>query len=234
MPERNISLSPRKEDIRNKNSVVTPAVQFDLDQIKAHFYENLNDVRKQFDIADKLFSEGKTDEAQNIWRSQVVFVEGLMDFYLHEISKYALVKMFKGEWDKTDKYNNFMIPMSTVELGLRNPESTEWLFDRINTRFSREVYMSGEALRQQLSLIGMNYDDICKNAFPKEKGKNYISGNDRLKMIYQRRNQIAHQSDRIHETAEKEAIDKKTVESYINTIRLFVEEIHSNAAQKEQ
>lgn len=232
MSDRNVSISPRKEEIREKNDVISIPIQFELEEIIQHFYDSLEDIKKQFAVAELLIKKGNKESAMDVWRSQVVFAEGIMDFYMHEISKYALVRMFTGEWEKSLSYENFMIPMSTVEEGIRHPESTEWLFERLNKRFGLEVYLSGDALGTQLSLIGMKYDEICKAAFPKERGVTYIKGQQRLKELYTRRNQIAHQADRKHADAVKEPIDKKFVEETIKTVTAFVEAVNAAALAK--
>ena len=234
MADRTISLSKRKESVRQKNEVASVAVQFELEQIKQHFYDSLADINNQFSIADELCKVGKNTSAKDVWRSQIVFLEGIFDFYIHELSKYALVRMFNGKWPKSKSYENFMIPMSTVEEGLRNPESTSWLFERLNTRFSSVSYLAPDPLGKQLSLIGMNLNDICISAFPKNKDQNYVSGQDRLKSLFNRRNQIAHQADRKHTNAEKDEIDKDFVQESIDVVTQFVEAVHREALDKEQ
>jgi hypothetical protein len=234
MPDRSVALSPRKESVREKNEVASVVVQFELEQIKKHFYDSLSDIKHQFSIADQLCSVGQNDLAKDVWRSQIVFLEGILDFYIHELSKYALVKMFTGKWSKSTSYENFMIPMSTVEEGLKNPESTSWLFERLNTRFSSETYLAPEPLGKQLSLIGMKLDDICKKAFPKIKGQTYVKGQEHLKSLFNRRNQIAHQADRKHTNAEKDEIDKKYVQESIDFVTKFIEAVHNEALSKEQ
>ena len=124
--------------------------------------------------------------------------------------------------------------MSTVEEGLKNPESTEWLFERLNTRFSAETYLHPEPLGKQLSLLGMKLDDICKKAFPKINGQTYIKGQERLKALFNRRNQIAHQADRKHTNAQKEDIDQAFVKESIDWVIKFVEAIHAEALAKEE
>lgn len=233
MPERYSPLSARKEDVREKNEVADVAVQFELIQIKQHFLDSLQDIKAQFSVADQLQAVGKENEAKDVWRSQIVFLEGIFDFYVHELSKYALIKMFTGKWPKSANYSDFQIPMSTVEEGLKNPESTAWLFERLNRRFSTETYLHPEPLGKQLSLIGIKLDDICKQAFPKVKGKHYTKGQERLRNLFSRRNQIAHQADRKHENAEKEEITKEFVQESIDTIVHLVDAIHDKALSKE-
>ena len=235
MADRSISISPRKEAVREKHSVQAhTAVQFPLEAIRRHFYDSLSDIQSQISVADELAAADKLDEAKDIWRAQIVYAEGILDFYLHELSKYAFVKMFQGEWEKSKPYDVFQIPMCTVEEGLKHPESTEWLFERLNTRFGLEVYLSPDSIGKQLTLIGMKLDDICKTAFPKEEGKDYVKGQDRLKVLYARRNQIAHQVDRKHSTAEKEDIDREFVREALDTVKCFVNAVHQCAVEKQR
>lgn len=88
MEERNLELIPRREGTREK---VTPAiVKFQLSDIENHFKENIQYIRAQFYIADNLLQEDREEEAKNIWRSQIVFLESAFDFYMHELDKYGL------------------------------------------------------------------------------------------------------------------------------------------------
>ena len=78
MEERNLELIPRREGTREK---VTPAiVKFQLSDIENHFKENIQYIRAQFYIADNLLQEDREEEAKNIWRSQIVFLESGEDF----------------------------------------------------------------------------------------------------------------------------------------------------------
>ena len=229
MRERQVSLKQRKEDIRDKNEIEYTSVQFGLEEIRSHFLDSLSDIDRQLSLADSLISDEREAEAKDIWRSQIVYAEGVMDFYLQELSKYAVVRMFRGMWSKTEGYRNLQIPMKTVEEGLKSPESTSWLFERLSARFSYEVYLSPDAIGKQLSLIGMKLDDICRAVEPPAEGESYLTGQQKLRMLYSRRNQIAHQSDRKHSTARKEDISRDFVITSTDFIRRFVEAVHSEA-----
>ena len=224
-----VFISDRKEDVREKNDVPSILVQFELEQIKKHFSDSLDDIKKQFAIADGLVNQGKTSEAEDVWRSQIVFLEGILDFYVHELSKYALVKIFNGKWPKSQTYMDFQIPMITVEEGLKNPESSLWLLERLNIRFASETYLHPKQLGKQLSLIGMKLDDICKKAFPPKKGQVNITGQDRLESLFNRRNQIVHQVDRKNDNAKKNIITKSFVDESMDSIVKFVDALHSEA-----
>ena len=89
MRKRDLSLTPRIEDKRDKKAV-PPPVHFRLSEIKQHFDESMQSVKEQFTVADNLLSEGNTEGCQIIWRSQIVFAESLLDFFLHEMSVFRV------------------------------------------------------------------------------------------------------------------------------------------------
>ena len=56
----------------------------------------MNEVKEQFNVADNLNEDGNIIACKMVWRSQIVLSEGLLDFYIHEMSKYCIVRMFLG------------------------------------------------------------------------------------------------------------------------------------------
>lgn len=232
MAGRNLSLTPRAEEIREVRPIAPP-VQFSLAEIKQHFDESLNGVKSQYAVADSLLADGNEAGCKTIWRSQIVLAEGLLDFYIHEMSKFCLFRMFTGQWDKTDKYSVFQVPMSRVEEAISAAESRDWFFDYLNSRFSRDVFLSVESMRDQLNLIGIGFVPVLVKAFPKskdEESKKY--GTQVVKDLFQRRNDIAHQNDRSHASAEQTDITKEYVEDYIEKIEKLVGAIQTIAVEK--
>ena len=199
--KRNLSLSPRKENQRNAQPIAPP-MQFSLSEIKQHFIDGLISIKAQYGVADALMAEGNSEGCKIIWRSQVVLAEGLMDFYIHEMSKYCLFKMFMGDWDRSEKYSLFMVPMEKVEEAISATESKEWFFSYLNDRFSREVFISKESMTDQLNLIGIGFTKTMVRAFPEDKEETSRKHGARIvEELFRRRNEIAHQNDRSHASA---------------------------------
>lgn len=231
MSDRDLSLHERVEDTRDQHSITVR--EFELEEIKSHFDTSLESIKKQFEIADELLQQGKIDEGKTIYRSQVVFLEGILDFYLHELTKYALYKMFKQEWTPSEKYKNFFVPMSEVEKALESSESKAWFFEYVNKRISRDVYLSAELMRDQLNLIGIAFPQAMAVAFPGRNEQESIKkGKMIIEALYKRRNEIAHQNDMSHESAEQNDIDKAFVEECITNIETIVNVIHNIALSK--
>lgn len=230
--KRNLSLSPRIEDQRDAHPI-EPPIQFSRNEIKQHFIDSLESVKAQYDVADALLSEGNIGGCKTIWRSQVVLAEGLMDFYIHEMSKHCLFKMFTGNWDKSGKYASFMVPMGRVEDAISATESKDWFFGYLNERFSRDVFISKESMRDQLNLIGIGFSAAMCKAFPDENEEaSTKQGAQIVEELFRRRNAIAHQNDRSHASAVQNDITKEFVADYISKIEAIVNAIHEIAESK--
>lgn len=233
MANRDISLAPRAENTREPTPV-SPPIQFSLPDIKQHFIDSMATVKAQYDVAASLESDGNIEACKTVWRSQVVLAEGLLDFYIHEISKYCLFRMFSGQWDKSSKYKSIKIPMDKVEEAIAAVESNDWFFAYLNDRFSRDVFLSCESMKDQLNLIGVEFKAVLVKAFPKDsEGMSVEYGKDVIQKLFQRRNEIAHQNDRSHANAEQTDITKSFVENYIGDIESIVNSMHEIAEEKD-
>ena len=65
MQERDLSLTPRKEELRNARPIVIP-IQFSLTEIKQHFENSLEAIKKQYEVADSLNNSGDVDGCKMI------------------------------------------------------------------------------------------------------------------------------------------------------------------------
>ena len=225
---RDLSLSPRVEEKRELKVIELP-IQFSLKEIKEHFEESFHEVKAQYTVADLLNKNGNENDGKTIWRSQVVLAEGLLDFFIHEMSKFCLFKMFTGQWTKSEKYYRFMVPMSKVEDAINTVNSKDWFFEYLNDRFSRDVFLSHESMKDQLNLIGIDFSKTMERAFSKESKDPVKYGKQVVIDLFQRRNDIAHQNDRSHASAKKQDITKEFVEKYITNIELIVNAIYDIA-----
>lgn len=228
-----MSLTPRFEDIRNVKPGLLPQ-QFSLSKIKKHFTDSMRDIKLQYDVADMALNNGNEIACKTIWRSQIVFAESILDFYIHEISKYCLFRMFIGQWKKTEKYKSIMIPIDNVEEAISNVNSNDWFFGYLNNRFSRDVFLSLESMRDQLNLIGVEFKETMNRAFPCVKINDAIrKGSKIVSDLFKRRNEIVHQNDRNHSSAEQRDITKNDVDECISNIESIVTAIHEIVEEKD-
>ena len=72
-------------------------------------------------------------------------------------------------------------------------------------------------------MIGIQFNRAMEKAFPRENQEKSIKfGKETISKLFLRRNQIAHQNDRSHASAEQTDISKEFVEDYIAKIEAIV------------
>lgn len=219
--ERNLELTPRSIGTRDRHPGRT--VQFELSAITNRFTNNLLAIKSQFELAEQLKAENNI-QYKDVLRSQVVFLDSALDFFMHEVTKYGMVQIFQGVWEKTERYDNFTIRLGEISDILRNPEQENWFLDIVNDSYAEDTFMSSDAVIGQLNLIGVKWQSVADRAFyeqgsttpTKDKFKQTLSN------LFRRRNQIAHQADCLHETGTKIDIEREDVEKYIADIEKIV------------
>ncbi|MCM1144795.1 MAG: HEPN domain-containing protein [Blautia sp.] len=219
--ERNLELTPRSIGTRDRRPNRT--IQFELSDIVNRFTNNLSSIKAQFELAEQLKAESNI-QYKDILRSQIVFLDSALDFFIHEVTKYGMVQIFQGTWEKTERYNNFTIRLGEISDVLRNPEQENWFLDIVNDSYAEDTFMSADAVIGQLNLIGVKWQSVADRAFY-EQGST-TSTKDKFKYtlntLFRRRNQIAHQADCLHETGVKIDIEREDVEKYIDDVEKIV------------
>lgn len=232
MEEINLELTPRSEGTIERSN--NPVIKFKSDEILDHFRENVEAIKAQFIVADELVAAGRREEAENVWRSQIIFLDSAFDFYLHELTKYGLCEIFTENWARTDKYNNIQMKMGDIHEGFNLGASVEWFLEFINNYYKEITMASFDSVKKQMSLLGIDIGEVSKTAF-------YERGSDekpqsklkrRLNELYARRNKIAHQSDREHTDASKREISKDIVSSFVSDIEKIVNGINEEVIRK--
>lgn len=232
MASRDLSLSPRSENVRELKCPQVP-VHFSREEILKHFDESMVLVREKFDVADQLLTDSDVEGCKYIWRTQVVFVEGFLDYYLHEISKYCLYQMYCGNWDRSERFGNMMVPISWVDRAVSSSNG-EWFFEFLNERFSKDVFLSKESMKDQLNLIGVGFTEVMEMFFPEDtQSVSVKKGKKLIEDLFSRRNKIVHQNDRSHATALQNDIDREYVENYLGYVEKLVHLIHDIVDKKD-
>lgn len=222
--EHDLDLTPRITNTRERRPAHT--IQFELDIISQRFADNLRSIKIQFGSAERLKNDADL-QYKDIFRSQIVFLESAFDFFMHEITKYGMNKIFQGIWPKTEKYNNIKLRLGDVSEAFLNPEQENLFLNIVNDSYAEATFMSYRSVIEQLKLIGVKWRNVADKVFY-EQGST-IPTKDKFKStldsLYKRRNQIAHQADYRHETGDRIDIHRETVESYIDHIEKIVNAI---------
>lgn len=128
-----------------------------------------------------------------VLRAQIVFVVSAFDYFIHEIIRHSILQLFFKSYTSSVIFKNINIPLNTVKEILHNEEDQyELLNQEIYRLNSYKSFQSPENISQALSVIGIkdiwptigSYMDVDKETAKKK-----------LRLIVQKRNCIAHQSD---------------------------------------
>ena len=221
--KRNLSPEPRKEHVRPLQGEV---IRFDLDTIYEHFEKSLERVQGQFVIAEQLLEEKKEELCEEIWRAQITFIVSAFDFYLHEILKYSVYSMYMGNWQPTEAYKKerVRIPIVRQEVNNKDPEQAgQALLNEINDNYAYQPFISTGKVGWILKMVSNKKIKWLYDQLNSRITMDGFNAEEAIEKLFQRRNQIVHQFDRIHENAQRIAIGKDDVEKSL----LLVEEMSS-------
>lgn len=207
----------RKTPTKEKKSVLTPSKDESL--VVKQFNKSIKEIKEKSRLYNDLLKTGKTNEAEDILRIQLVFLSSAVDYYFHEISNCSIIKMFNGEKEKTDGYNKILLSLPSVECAIKSPESSKWLEEQIVLRKGKETYQGNEKIRSVLNL------NSTKKIIPIVRTEMKLTDAEftkKLNDLYERRNLIAHQNDCKFFAAKKEKLEETDVNMYILFINSFI------------
>ena len=206
-------IRPRQQDTRNKKVIKIPT---DLSKIQNDFDINIGNVENKFTLADTL-KNGNLSSAKDIWRSQIVFLDSTLDFYVHEITKYGMSKIINDEWETTYDFKKYKVSMEFAKTIINSPENLSLFLEEIDKINQRLCFMYSENIKQQLKLIGVsvsfNNDEVAT-----------------INNLYKRRNEIAHQADCTNGT--KNSITEADVKNFIDCVKKLQNKIQEAVKSK--
>ena len=223
-----IEISSRKENTRETNAREMHITK--IDEIKEQFDDNLKAIRLKFNISKNLHVAGEIEAEKDIYRSQVVFIESALDYYMHVLGIYATEQMYKSNWDKTPSYKNLMVPIDKVMYAILHPEEDNWIDEVIISHHSSKTYMSPKEIKGQLTfIVGKDFykkvaDDMYYDKYSRNSTEVQLT--DNLQKLYSRRNSIVHQMDRNHSTGLLNDITEEEVECFLDFAEHFINSIH--------
>ena len=154
--------------------------------------------------------------------------------FMHELTKYGLCEIYNENWERTEKYDNLQVNMKVIEVALKSGEEIDWFLDYINGYYRAMTMVSYDSVKDQLNLLGINLSSVANRAFYQRGGteKTIKKMKRRLNELFNRRNIIAHQTDRAHSNSQANNITKDIVEDFIFDIKKIVSSIDNEAKCK--
>lgn len=203
-----------------------------MDDIFNEFQNNVAQIRQIGGVYSYLKDNIRLPitDIDDILRSQIVNVISALDRYLHEKVRKGICDIFLGNRPITAKFKNFSLSSDTVmriwgDSSLTIIEREMLINDAVSQSLKTLSFQQAVKIKDALSYL---WDEPHKiTVVAKEMGVPGATDNDkqrylsqRLDLLVERRNQIAHESDM--EVNGKRAITKQEVDDAISFVEGFV------------
>ena len=157
------------------------------------FRRNIQRVRSFGAIYQVL--NAQTTEAldlSDILRSEWVMAVSALDQYIHDIVRLGMLEAYQHIRPQTDAFSRFQIPLNATLQAINSPGGYEWLEDQIRMRHSHLSFQRPDNIADAVRLISSVslWNDVAARLGTTPQ---YIR--EQLRLIVNRRNQIAHESD---------------------------------------
>lgn len=197
-------------------------------QCQEHFNSTKSKVEGMFNII-----QSEPEEPAMIYRAQFVFIMAAFDFYMHELTKYALDLMNRDIWECSSDFLKINVEMEIVQKfrELTGEEYQSYFLEFITKKYSSVTLMNGEVVCSQLNLLGLDTSSISKRCCPDcdNHKKEFITI---LSNLFEKRNKIAHQVDQSHRDASEYNITETEVRQCITKLSNIVDNITLEVNEK--
>ena len=131
-------------------------------------------------------------DPSDILRAQIVLVVSALDHYVHQISFLGIQQVLDGLRPSTRSFLSLKVSMESVMGSWASPGTSDRLLDEIRERHSYLSFQKPESIAEAVRL----FSDV---SFWSEVGKKLsqpeVDVKNRLTLIVDRRNKIAHEAD---------------------------------------
>ena len=160
-----------------------------IDQFRA----NLVRVRDLGLIANALDSQTtQALDLSDILRAELVLAVSALDHFAHEIARLGMLEAYRGEREKTPQFLQFRISVEAALRGISENPFDKWLDDEIRIRNGYQTFQSPDRIAEALRLVS---DIRLWNAVAGRMDMSPQEVRERLNLIVDRRNKIAHEAD---------------------------------------
>ena len=162
-------------------------------------------------------------DISDILRSEIVLLISALDYYIHSKVLSKIEDAFTGKRTATAKFQTTAVRLSTVKSAIGAGASMQWLLDEVYHQHSWKSFQTPESIADALKMVS---DKKVWELVSKALKAPTQDVKDRLRVLVERRNKIAHEadSDPSLPTA-KLPISDTDVESAIDFVKSVVDEI---------
>ena len=131
-------------------------------------------------------------DSTDLLRAQIVLAVSALDYYIHEITRVGMLEVCAGARPKTNAFLRFQITMDSAMTGLACGGGTSWFETEIREKHGYLSFQFPDKIADAIRLFSS-----CE-LWPSVASKLGITVQDvknRLTLIVDRRNKIAHEAD---------------------------------------
>ena len=213
-------------------------MQAALEQVRT----NLVRVRNLGSIVDALDSQTTAVlDLSDILRAELVLAVSALDQFVHEVVRLGMLDAYEGRRLRTNAFLRFQVSLEGAQVSLEgaqvslegalrgidsnNAGNSYWLDDQIRTRNAYRSFQSPDNIADAVRLVSevQLWNEVAKRmGTPSDEVRN------RLRLIVDRRNQIAHEAD-VNPSPYEELwpIDRQIVTESVDFIERVVESMYS-------
>lgn len=196
------------------------------------FKENIQRSRNLTSVFQVL--ESQTTQAldlSDILRASLVMSVSALDHFIHETARLGMLEAYRGERIRTPAFLRFQVTLGGFFEANTYQDFEVWLDSEIRERHGYQSFQMPDRIAEAVRLI---YDQPLWNEVSQNMGIEAQTLRERLVLIIQRRNKIAHEADIMTDHAGqtlysdlRSPIDEPMVASAIDFIEQLVDSIHT-------
>lgn len=197
------------------------------------FRENINRARHFYNMYVSLEkSTTNIVDVSDILRAEIVMGVSALDNYVHEVVRVGMVQIFEGERQKTEMYKKFEIPLDHIPKVEDEEKGYRWFELLVKNKNSHKTFQNPNKINSAIRLV-LDVNNIWDEIARETKGSTGKELRNRMSLIVDRRNKIAHESDRDRsKQTGRWPIDQHMVEDSLDFIDWSVEKIDSKISLK--
>jgi len=131
-------------------------------------------------------------DATDILRAQIVLSVSALDYYVHEITRLGMIEVFNGLRSPTNAFRRFQVTIDATMIGLKTIGDSAWFEQEIREKHSFLAFQHPEKIADAIRLFS---DCELWPSVASKLGLSVQEVKNRLRLIVERRNKIAHEAD---------------------------------------
>jgi len=188
------------------------------------FDANISRVKNLGAIVDAIGVQTTTAlDLSDILRAELVLSVSALDHYVHELVRLGMLDAFRGRRSRTRQFLDFQVSVESALEGIIGGE--DWLDNQIRIRNGYRSFQTPDNIAAAIRLVSdIRLWDIVASSMsvPADEVK------ERLSLIVDRRNKIAHEADMNPSPYEERySIDRKAVTDSVDFIVQVAHSIHA-------